>query len=109
MSKLNELLSRIIIDEKKTIKVARAFATIEGYSDKEVNETLKEIGIGKGKRVSFASEYYDWLAEAIRSRDEAEAYIMGEGEYGETSENVQKHLSHYLNIWELSERIWASK
>lgn len=48
----------------------------------------------------FADTYYDWLAEASREEQEAADYIMGN-----ESANVRNHLTHYLNIWALTETV----
>lgn len=48
----------------------------------------------------FAEMYYDWLAEAARTEQEAHDYIMGD-----ESQNVRNHLTHYLNIWALAETV----
>ena len=48
----------------------------------------------------FADMYYDWLAEASRSEQEAHDLIMSN-----ESQNVRNHLTHYLNIWALAETV----
>ena len=48
----------------------------------------------------FADIYYDWLAEAARTEQEAHDYIMSD-----ESQNVRNHLTHYLNIWALAETV----
>lgn len=48
----------------------------------------------------FADMYYDWLAEASRTEQEAHDYIMSN-----ESQNVRNHLTHYLNIWALAETV----
>ncbi len=92
-----------------TITKIKAFLTLEDYSAKEITAALKEAGVTGGKPKTFASEYYDWLAERPRTLVEAEDYIMGLGEFGETTNNVQKHKSHYLNIADLTIRVWVTK
>ena len=86
----------------------RAALTLEDYTAKQINEAFKNMNVST-KAKTFASDFYSWLAIEPRERWEAEQYIMGEGEYGETSNNVKNHLSHYLNIWELTVTIWESK
>ena len=54
----------------------------------------------KGGARGFADVYYDWLAEAARSEQEAHDYIMSD-----ESQNVRNHLTHYLNIWALAETV----
>jgi len=88
--------------EGNSTTLIRAFLTIEGYKGKEISEGIKESGL-TAKKVTFASEFYDWLAEEKRTQEEAEEYILDES----NSKNVHKHLSHYLNIADLAERIWS--
>lgn len=58
----------------------------------------------KGGPRGFADAYYDWLAEASRTEQEAHDYIMGD-----ESQNVRNHLTHYLNIWALAETVRSGK
>lgn len=89
--------------EGKNIKYIRAFLTMEGLSDKEASALLIEADIS-GKRSSFANDFYDFLAEAERSEEEVEAFIMDDS----TSANVKSHKAHYSNIADLARRIWAA-
>jgi len=86
-----------------------AAALIRSYGKRNDLEVYaKPKGEGSG-RVGFASQYYDFLvANPTVSEESAKAYIMGEGDYVETSENVKRHASHYLAIWKLVNRIVAS-
>lgn len=54
----------------------------------------------KGGPRGFADIYYNWLAEAARTEQEAHDFIMGD-----ESQNVRNHLTHYLNIWALAETV----
>ena len=72
---------------------------------KALNDTWREVeeSIKPAKRAGangFAAEYYDWLAAASRSEQEARDLIMGS-----ESQNVRNHLTHYLNIWALCETV----
>ena len=72
---------------------------------KAPNETWREVeeSIKPAKRAGangFAAEYYDWLAGASRTEQEARDLIMGS-----ESQNVRNHLTHYLNIWALCESV----
>ena len=72
---------------------------------KALNETWREVeeSIKPAKRAGangFAAEYYEWLATASRSEQEARDLIMGN-----ESQNVRNHLTHYLNIWALCETV----
>tara|TARA_R110000744_G_C19371578_1_gene562732 strand:- start:27867 stop:28394 length:528 start_codon:yes stop_codon:yes gene_type:complete len=91
-------------DGMTTAKI-KAFLTIEDYSAKDITAAFKELGVTT-KPKTFASDYYNWLATEQRTEAEALSYIAGDGEFGETSKNVQAHKSHYLNICELSRVIW---
>ena len=72
---------------------------------KALNETWREVEeeIKPAKRAGangFAAEYYDWLATASRTEQEARDLIMSN-----ESQNVRNHLTHYLNIWALCETV----
>ena len=72
---------------------------------KALNETWREVeeSIKPAKRAGangFAAEYYEWLATASRSEQEARDLIMSS-----ESQNVRNHLTHYLNIWALCESV----
>ena len=72
---------------------------------KALNDTWREVeeSIKPAKRAGangFAAEYYDWLATASRSEQEARDLIMSS-----ESQNVRNHLTHYLNIWALCESV----
>ena len=72
---------------------------------KALNDTWREVeeSIKPAKRAGangFAAEYYEWLAAASRSEQEARDLIMGN-----ESQNVRNHLTHYLNIWALCETV----
>lgn len=85
-----------------------AWGKERGDTVKELNEAWKEATPEKAKRAAggFAADFYNWLAEESRAEEEAKAFIMGEDEtYGDTSNNVKNHLTHYLNIWALAETV----
>lgn len=105
---MNTLNTRVaqLVAEGKTKKIIVATLVLEGYKDKDIKEATKDLGQAK---TNFAAQYYDWLASEKRTMAQAEKYVMGKGEFGETSDNVKAHLSHYLNIAELTLRIWATK
>lgn len=77
-----------------------------GVAAKELEAAWKEAQPAKassGPR-GFADMYYDWLAEAARTEQEAHDYIMSN-----ESQNVRNHLTHYLNIWALAETVRSGK
>jgi hypothetical protein len=90
--------------QNKPIKYIRAYLTMEGYSDKEATELLKEAEIG-GKKAGFAVDFYAFLAECERYSDEVKDFILDPN----NSKNVKAHLSHYTNIADLARQIWAAK
>lgn len=79
-----------------------AASLIRAYAKKnELEVYAKPKGQGAG-RPGFAGGYYDFLAKNPGcTEQEATDYVMGENGNEETSENVKKHLSHYLGIWKL--------
>ena len=82
-----------------------AWGKEKGLQLKTLNETWREVeeSIKPAKRAGangFAAEYYDWLATASRSEQEARDLIMSS-----ESQNVRNHLTHYLNIWALCESV----
>ena len=97
-----------LLEKGYTKAKIEAYLTLEDYSKATIKEALKSLNIGSKAR-TFASDYYEYLSTEVRTQSEASAYILGTGEYGETSQNVKKHLSHYLNIWELTVAIWNTK
>lgn len=83
-----------------------AAALVRAYAKKnELEVYAKPKGTGAA-RTSFAGKFYDFLAgNPGATKEEATAYINGDGEHEDTSENVKKHLSHYMGIWTLVNKI----
>jgi hypothetical protein len=81
-------------------------ALVRAYAKKnELECYTKPKGEG-GTRTSFASKFYDALvANPLMSEEDATAIVMGTGENEETSENVKRHHSHYMNIYGLANSI----
>ena len=79
-----------------------AWGKEKGIAAKALEAAYKEAQPEKtsGGPRGFAEMYYDWLAEASRSEQEAHDYIMSN-----ESQNVRNHLTHYLNIWALAETV----
>lgn len=105
---MNTLIEIIEANKESPIAVIRAYATIEGFSGKEVTEALKEAGISKAK-IGFNDTFYTYLSDGVRTEAEIKAYILGDGEFGETSDNVVNHLSTYLAIGRLAIRLYSLK
>lgn len=86
-----------------------AAAMVRAYGKKNEIEVYKKPKSDGGTKSSFASKYYDFLAaNPGMEKEEAEAFIMGEGDHEDTTNNVKKHASHYLAIWKLANRIAAA-
>lgn len=79
-----------------------AWGKEKGIAAKALEAAYKEAQPEKtsGGPRGFTEMYYDWLAEAARTEQEAHDYIMGD-----ESQNVRNHLTHYLNIWALAETV----
>ncbi len=84
-----------------TLSKIRAYLTLDDYPQKDIAEATKGQAVKQGFRAAF----HAWLVEASRTEEEACQYIQGFGEYGETSTNVQKHKSVYLNEYRLAQAI----
>lgn len=85
-----------------------AAALVRSYAKKnDINAYTKPKNEGTGQgRTGFASLYYEFLREnPACTKEEAKAYINGEGEHPDTTENIRKHESHYLKIWKLANDI----
>jgi hypothetical protein len=110
MTTLNNAITRIDELLGKGLERAKIEATLilEDYPKATIKEAFKALSV-KPKAATFASEFYTFLGSNPRTKEEAEEYIMGGGMYGETSANVKKHLSHYMNIWALTSTIWEGK
>jgi len=98
-----------LLNEGLDLKKVRAYLVIEDYKNVDIEAAIKELGLSTKAKKGFAAEYYDWLAGSARTKTEAEDFIAGTGEYGETTPNIKKHKSHYLNIWDLTARVWAGQ
>lgn len=104
MSTLQELFKANPI-----VKKFKLIAQFNDYKPKEIKAFLEEMGVPTVAKKGFAAEFYGFLSAELRSKDEATAYVMGTGDCDETSDNVQKHLTHYIGIWELTKAIWEAK
>jgi len=95
-----------LVEAVKGATERSAAALIRSYGKKnDLDVYSKPKGEGVA-RVSFASKFYDSLAANPQMTEQAaNDYVMGEGENEDTSENVKRHISHYLNIWSLVNRI----
>ena len=82
--------------------VYMAWGKEKGIAAKTLEAEYKAAQPEKAKAGArgFADIYYDWLAEAARTEQEAHDFIMSD-----ESQNVRNHLTHYLNIWALAETV----
>lgn len=87
--------------EKSASSLIRALCKKEGI---EVFKKAKESS-GEGK-AGFAAKFYDFLvAQPACTKEQATAFVMGVDGHEETTDNTKKHLSHYLAIHRLVNRI----
>lgn len=121
MKNIFELMTTLSVTDSKEIDTGARMAIESGLAGakdvylawgkenkhqlKALNDTWREVeeSIKPAKRAGangFAAEYYEWLATASRSEQEARDLIMGS-----ESQNVRNHLTHYLNIWALCESV----
>ena len=95
-----------ILEQVKNSTERSAAALIRAYAKKnelEVFSKPKSDGVG---RPSFVHGYHDFLVNNPRCTEEqATAFVMGTDGHAETSDNVKKRLSVYLNQWRLVGRI----
>lgn len=103
MKTLNDFISALLDLEvpKATI---RAMAIKADYPEDEVDAELP-----KKARVCFLNSYLDFLAEEVRTEEEATAFINGTGDFEATTDNVKKYAKTHLNTWDLARRIWEAK
>ena len=111
MFTLNDTIVRLeeLMANGLDLKKARAYLIIEDYQNGLIEKAIKYLDLKAAKANGFKAEFFNWLAEAPRTKFEATDYIMGNGDFGETSDNVKKSLSTNINIWELTSRIWSGK
>lgn len=109
MKTLHDAVTRIegLLSAGVPIKKIRAQLVIEDYPSKVINEAVKALG-KVAQRKGFKAAFFDWLAEAPRTKQEATDFINGlDPVFGDTSDDVKRSMSTNINIWNLSVRIWA--
>lgn len=79
-----------------------AAALVRAYAKRmELEVYAKPKGTGT-PRSGFVAGFHNWLVENnTATKEEALAYIQGEGVHAETSENVKRHASAHMNAWAL--------
>lgn len=90
-------------DEKMTTAKIKAVLTLEDYKGKDIDLAIKALGVTRAK-IEFRAVFHDWIIKTNPTEAAAKDYIMGKGEFGETSDNVQKHLNVYMGEWKLATR-----
>ena len=107
MSNLNVSTALELIESNvgDTITVLRARMVIEGYPAKVITAAIAEAKAAgtietQSRSAGFAASFYEFLTESTRTKEEALIFINFE-----TSDNVQKHETHYMAIWELAENV----
>ena len=73
-----------------------AASEIRAYAKKNELDVWKKPK-GEG-RTGFSSSFYEYLRGGSRTVEEATAFVQGESDNDETSENVKNHQGHYLAI-----------
>ena len=70
----------------------------------EITLAVAEAGFkARARSGNFVTDYYTFLAEGGKTLPEVKAFINGTGENDSTSDNVKRHLNHYLKIYALVE------
>ncbi len=105
---INERVAQLIKEGVTEKKVIQAHLVIEEYKPVDITKALKEAGLS-AKKASFANDFYDWLVEEVRSEEEVMQYVMGTDGHEETTANIQKHKSHYINIADMARAIHETK
>ena len=103
----NECVDSLVASVKGATERS-AGALIRSYAKKnELVAYARPKSEGTG-RSGFISKYHAWLVEnPLCTKDEAVAFIKGEGDHDETSDNVKRHISNHVNTWSLVDRIMA--
>ena len=80
-----------------------AAAMIRAYAKKNELDCFAKTTASTGERQDgFKAKFYKFLeSNPLMSRDEAMAFINGEGDHDETSNNVKKHASNHIAVWKL--------
>lgn len=97
-----------LVEAVKGTTERSAGALIRAYCKKSELECYAKPKSEGAGRPGFVKEYYALLvANPSITEEEAKAYILGEGEHADTSENVKRHISHHQGIRKLANDIAA--
>ena len=87
-----------LIDPEKGINERSAGGLLRAYAKKHSVEVYKKPKAEGSGKTGFASTFYNFLISDPKvDKETANKYIMNP----ENSENVRRHESHYMNIWQL--------
>jgi hypothetical protein len=100
IARINELMA----DGYESKKI-RACLILEDFPAKVISDAMKECSPKASPREGFKASYFKWLGDWPRSEAEAKEYILGNGEFGDTSPSVKRNLATNLNVWRLVNRV----
>lgn len=82
-----------------------AMSLVRSYAKKNEMEIWTKPKGEVGSRPSFVRSYHNWIVANLDATEaDAIAYVNGEGDYADTTDNVKRHLSHYLTSFRLAAR-----
>ena len=97
-----------IVDAVQGATERSGASLVRAYAKKAGMECFAKAKGDGAPRITFRSTFYNWIvSNPDATAEEAKAYIMGEGEYGPTSENIQRHASSHLNVFAMTRRLVA--
>jgi len=77
-----------------------AMSLIRSYAKKNELAVFVRPKGEVGTRPGFTNDYHKWLVSNNEATEQdAKAYILGEGDYADTTKNVKDHLSHYMGTF----------
>ena len=87
-----------LVSDEKGINERSAGGLLRAYAKKQDLDVYKKPKAEGSGKSGFASTFYAWLVSNPEvEKKAANEYIMNP----ENSENVRRHESHYMNIWQL--------
>lgn len=96
----------LAVMDKLEVTEKSAAGSVRAYAKKAEFECFKKAKATGAGRQGFASGFYDFLiANPTCTVEEATAFINGEGDHEDTTENVKRHASHYLAIHALVNKV----
>lgn len=98
-----------LVDSMQGATERSAAAQIRSFSKRTetscfVKPKSESSGAGRG---GFVKDWHEWLcANKQCTKEEALAYINGDGDHPDTSANTKKHTSHYIKSWYLTTAVY---